>query len=318
MSWLKAYRFLKEQKPDVMIVLWWTSVVAHMQLFLALANRLKVKAKLILEMHEIVDPSEERILPIRLYSRIMSGLLMRITDAFVAHSASVKEKMIQTYHLNEDRIFVIPHGLYDIYYQDCNKQASKGELGIGEDFVILYFGLIRRYKGLPYLVEAFNKLPEDIARHCRLVIVGEDWGDESSLGELINSSPCRKQITFRRQFVPEGMIPKYFSAANVIVLPYLRTSGSGVANIAMAYGKPVITSDLGAMRGCLMDYEGATFVPSGDSAAIARLLEIYTEHKLGKVMHYDPPQNTWNKVAQQYEEIIEQLGGKRRDLDLPR
>lgn len=307
-SWFRAYRFLKRQKPDVVVMQWWTSSVAHMQLFLAIVNRLKIKAKLILEMHEIVDPLEESILPIRLYSRIMGRLLMSRIDAFVVHSASVKSQVAEIYHLRDNRVFVIPHGLYDVYHQDYDQVVAKRELGIEEGFTILYFGLIRKYKGVPYLVGAFNKLPQDIARRSRLVIAGEDWGDETSLGDVINLSPYKEQITYNPQFVPDDIIPKYFSAADVVVLPYLRTAGSGVANIAMAYGKPIITSDLETMRECLEGYKGAMFTPVGDSAAIAkRLMEIYTQCKSGKSMLYNPPQNTWDEIAKRYREIIEQL-----------
>ena len=223
-------------------------------------------------------------------------------------SSSAKNQVAQIYKLDERRIFVVPVGLYQDYKRVSDKNISKGELGIKEEFVILYFGLIRKYKGVPYLVEAFNRFPQDIAQHSRLVIAGEDWGDETSLAGMIDSSPCKGQITYKPEFVPDDMIPRYFSAADVVVLPYLRTAGSGVANIALAYGKPIITSELETMRECLEDYEGAMFTPVGDSAAIAeKLTEIYTQCKSGKPMVYNPPRNTWNEIARQYEQMIEQI-----------
>lgn len=308
LSWFRAYRFLKQQKPDAIIVIWWTSSVAHMQLFLTLANRLKIKAKVILEMHEILDPMEQSILPIRFYSRIMARLLMRQIDAFVVHSDAVAKQVVQTYHLKQDKLFIIPHGLFDVYYQDYDYKTAKQALGIREEFIILYFGTIRRYKGIPYLIEAFNELPGEIVRHSRLVIAGEDWGDERSLRDLINRSPHKEKITFQPQFVPDSLIPKYFSVADVVVLPYLRTSGSGVANIAMSYGKPIITSNLETMRECMMDYKGAVFVPPHDSTAIGeKLVEIHSLYISGKVMVYAPPHNTWDEVAKQFGQVIKQL-----------
>jgi glycosyltransferase involved in cell wall biosynthesis len=309
-SWYGAYKFLKQHQPDAIIMLWWTSSVAHMELFLVLANRLKIKSKLILEMHEVVDPLEESILPIRLYSRLAGRMIMKRADAFTTQSSSAKNQVAQIYKLHERRIFVVPVGLYQDYKRVSDKNISKAELGIKENFVILYFGMIRKYKGVPCLVEAFNRFPQDIARHSRLLIAGEDWGDETSLASMIDSSPYKGQITYRPQFVPDDMIPRYFSAADVVVLPYLRTAGSGVANIALAYGKPIITSDLETMRECLKDYEGAMFTPVGNSAAIAqKLTETYTEYKSGKPMVYNPPGNTWDEIARQYEQIIEQIGG---------
>jgi len=304
LSWFKAFQFLRKQGPDVIIMQWWTSSVAHMQLFLAIANRLKTKAKLILEMHEIVDPLEESILTVRLYSRIIGRQLMKRADAFVVHSTSVKDHLAQIYALKKNNMFVITHGLYDAYYQDYSKQTARDELGIAEEFVILYFGLIRKYKGIPCLVEAFSRLPQHIALYSKLVIAGEDWGDETSLDDVINSSPYRGQIIYKPEFIPDNLVPRYFSAADVVVLPYLRTSGSGVANIAMAYCKPIITSDIKALRESVMDYDGVMFVPVGDSAAIAEeLIEIHNKLKRGQATFYSPPQNTWDKVASQFEQI---------------
>ena len=98
-SWLRAYRFLAREQPDVLIMQWWSSSVAHLELFLALANRWKLKSRLILEMHEILDPLEAANLPVRLYSRAMGKLIMSSVDAFIVHSASVKEQAVQTYRL---------------------------------------------------------------------------------------------------------------------------------------------------------------------------------------------------------------------------
>ena len=308
-SWHGAYKFLKKHHPDVIIMLWWTSSVAHMELFLAIANRMKIKTNMILEMHEVVDPLEESILPIRLYSRIAGKLIMGRADAFTTHSTSVKKQVAEIYGFDERRIFVVPIGLYGDYKLIADEELSRSELGIEKEFVILYFGLIRKYKGVPYLIEAFNKLPCHIAGKSKLIIVGEEWGDDVSISKIIESSPYREQIINRLQFVPDEMIPRYFSAANVVVLPYLSTAGSAVANIAMRYGKPIISSAIEAMKECLSGYDGASFTPPGDSAAITeKLIGIYNTYQSETPIDYSLPGNTWDEVARQYEIIIEGLG----------
>ena len=310
LSWFRAYRFLKQRSPDAIIMLWWTSSVAHMQLFLAWANKFRVGAKLILEMHETIDPLEERILPIRLYAKVAGRLLMRTADAFTAHSTSAKDQIAQTYGINRGKIFVKPFGLYENYKRDYDKGLAKKELGIEEQFVILNFGSIRKYKGVPYLAKAFSALPEAVARNSRLVIAGEDWGDDNELSNLIESSPYKQKITFNPNFVPDEMVPAYFSAADVVVLPYsdiFASAGSAVAQIAMAYGKPIITSNFETMRECLQDYEGAFFTPTGDSMAIAEgIAKLYERTNSGGAIIYEPPHDTWAKIARQYEEIANQ------------
>ncbi len=308
-SWIRAYRFLRNERPDAIVMQWWTSSIAHLELLMTLVNRWKTHSRLILEMHEILDPLESGSSPVRLYSRIMSKVIMGGADAFIVHSFPVKELALQTYHLKDDRVHIIPHGVYDSYFRDKSADTAKRELGIDGEFVVLYFGLIRKYKGIPHLVEAFGRLPHSVAKNSRLIIAGEDWGDEKGLEALVRSSPYSAQITFRREFVPDPDVSRYFSAADVVVLPYTRTSGSGVASLAMAYGKPILISDLEDTRFSLQDYEGAMFAPIGDASALAaRIAEVYARYTAGPLPSYAVPYRlTWPRIVRQYEEIIDQV-----------
>jgi glycosyltransferase involved in cell wall biosynthesis len=304
-SWIGACRFLGKHRPDVIIMPWWTSAVAHMQIFLAAANRLTTKARLVLEMHEVADSLEESILPLRLYSRMAGRLLTRGADAFVVHSRSAKAQVVETYSIPEDKVLITPIGLYQEYCGDHDAGAAKAELGAGQEFVILYFGSLRKYKGVRCLVEAFGQLPESIRNTSRLVIAGEDWGEEDFVQNSIESLPYKDRITLKPEFVPDEMIPGLFSAADAVVLPYLRTSGSGVAQIAMAYGKAIVTSELQTMRECLNDYSGAWFAQPGDPPGIRDcLLEVRARWESGHSLTFEPPQNTWKEIAQQYQELI--------------
>jgi glycosyltransferase involved in cell wall biosynthesis len=307
-SWVKAYNFLMKERPDAVIISWWTSSVAHMQLFLLLAGKPRLKAKWILDMHEIVDSLEQGIPLIRIYSRMMSWLELKLSDTLVIHSESVKKQLTKIYHQAGRQASTIPIGLFDSYRGDYDSKVAKNELGIEEDFVILSFGSIRKYKGVPSLVEAFDRLPEPVRKRARLVIAGEDWGDDEKLEDLIKSSAAKDHINFTQQFVADNMIAKYFSAADVVVLPYLRTSGSAVATIAMVHGKPIITSDIAAMRECLTDYAGGTFVAPGDSAAIAdRLTDLFNLKEAGRYPVYEAPANTWDYVAGEFTRLINKL-----------
>lgn len=310
-SWFRAYKFLKKHRPDVIIILWWSSSVAHMQIFLKWVNRLGIRAKIILEMHEVVDPLEDRILPIRLYSRVAGRTLVRGLDAYTTQSSIDKDKVIDVYHIDESMVHVVPVGLYADYAQPIDQLQAKQELGIDKEFVILYFGLIRHYKGVPHLIEAFNCLPSSLANRARLMIVGEVWEEKELLEKMVEGSQYKNQISFVQQYVPDSMIPKYFSAADVVVLPYLRASGSGVAHIALPYGKPIILSDVPALREALGDYAGSIFVEPGNPTSIRdNIAAIYEAIKSGKDLHYTSAHATWDDIAHQYETIIEQMSLK--------
>jgi glycosyltransferase involved in cell wall biosynthesis len=307
-SWFGAYRFLKRHRPDVIIIMWWSSSVAHMQIFLKWVNKLGIKAKMVVEMHEVVDQLEERIWPIRLYSRVAGRLFVRGLDAYITYSQLDKGRIAGVYHIGEEKVHVLPMGLYKDYFQPIDQIAAKQELKIDHEFVILYFGLIRHYKGVPYLVEAFNSLPSAVALSARLLIVGEVWEDGELIQQIVDASPYKTQITLVSEYIPDSMIPRYFSASDVIVLPYLRASGSAVAHIALTYGKPIILSDVPALREYMGDYQGTIFVaPANPDAIRDKLVSVYNKVALGNDLRYRSTHSTWNDVASQYETIIDKI-----------
>ncbi|MDD5617217.1 MAG: glycosyltransferase [Candidatus Methanoperedens sp.] len=298
-TWYGAYRFLKITKPDVIILQWWTSSVSHMHILLKIFGVLQ-KAKLIIEFHEVVDPLEESILPIRLYSHMMGNILRKGLNTYIVHSTSDKLLVAQRYNIDPQNIHVIPMGLYDHYGELIGNKTAKECLSIKEDFVLLSFGLIRKYKGIIYLIQAFEKLPESIAQRCRLLIVGEIWEEREELLNKIKSSRYRDKITLINEYVPDNMVPIYFSAANVVVLSYTRASQSAVAHTAMSYGKTIIVSEVGGLKESLGRYEGAFFVPPENSEAIMKeIIKHYRSQKL-----YNPPTIGWDIISKQYLKII--------------
>lgn len=312
-SWFGAYKFLKQHRPDVIIIMWWSSSVAHMQIFLKWVNKLGVGAKIIVEMHEVVDPLEERIWPIRLYSCIAGRQLIHGLDAYTTFSQIDKGRIVDIYHIDKEKVHVLPMGLYKDYFQPIDQISAKQELCFDKEFVILYFGLIRQYKGVPYLVEAFNSLPSSIALRSRLLIVGEVWEEGELLQQIVDASPYKSHITLVSQYIPDSMIPKYFSASDVIVLPYLRASGSAVAHIALTYGKPIVLSDVPALREYLGDYPGAIFVKPGDPVSIKdNIIALYAAVESGQDVHYNSTHSTWDDVAQQNEIIMQRLISNRK------
>ncbi len=301
LTWYQAYRHLRNTKPDVIILQWWTSSVSHMHLLLKFMGSM-LNSKLIIEFHEVIDPLEDNILPLRIYSRLMGKLLRRNISAYIVHSNSDKILVAERYGINPKKIHVIPHGLYDHYKAIENKKA-KETLNIKENFVILYFGLIRKYKGVSFLIKAFEELPQHLVQKSRLLIVGEIWDERQKLLNQIAVSPYKEKITLVDEYVPDDMIPIYFSAANLVVLPYTRASQSGIAHIAMCFGKPVIASEVGGLKESLRRYEGTFFVPPEDSHALAE--EILKHVKSQKI--YNIPALGWDRIKEQYFNIISHI-----------
>jgi len=300
LTWIKAYGVIKES--DVVIFQWWTSSVAHMYVFIEILNKISKDVPIIVEFHEVLDPLENSILPIKIYSRFMGKVLRRFASHYVVHSKADKQLVCGIYNISSERVTVIPHGVYD-HYERVEKDKAKELLNIEEDFVILFFGLLRPYKGVKYLIKAFELLPKDVIENSRLLIVGETWEDRESV-KIAENSKYRDKITIVNEYVPDDEVSLYFSIADVLVLPYTRASQSGVAHIAMSFGLPIIATNVGGLRESLSKYEGTTFVETKSPKGIAdAILEVYNKRKM-----YSPPNELkWENIAKKWMQMLSNL-----------
>ena len=266
-TWLEAYRLIRSS--DLVIIQWWTCSVAHMYLLLQILNQGRIPV--LIEFHEVVDPLENSIAPIRIYSRVMGRLIRRYATRFAVHSDHDRSLVAVRYHIPAERISVIPHGLYD-QYPVLSQERMKARLGVEGTYVYLFFGLLRPYKGVVHLIHAFEQLPAEIRDRSMLLIVGETWEDQVSAAEAA-ASPISDRIRLVSRYVSDEEVPVFFSAADTLLLPYTRASQSGVAHIGISYGLPIIASRVGGLGESLAGYDGTLFVPPGDEQALTRTME---------------------------------------------
>ncbi|MEM3086576.1 MAG: glycosyltransferase [Halobacteria archaeon] len=296
-TWLIAFRAIRS--CDAWVLPWWTASVFH--LYLAL-NLLRRGPKLVVEFHEILDPLEARNPGLRWYTKAVCALLLKQASSAVVHSEADRGVVAESFGLDAS---VVPHGLFE--YPRVERPEARRRLGIPEPRVLLYFGIVRRYKGLPVLLDAFDRLPESLARETRLLLVGEPWDDEVALRARIAASPRAGQITWVDRYVSDDEIPHFFGAADAVVLPYLRASQSGVAHIAIAQGLPVVLSRVGGLES-LGEYSGATLVEPGDPAGLVAALERVLRQ--GPRAHPAPPLG-FRETARRYTQVLERARGIR-------
>lgn len=303
-TWLRAYKIIKAEKADVILFQWWTSSVAHMYLALEVLNFGHRRRPIIIEFHEVVDPLESSILPIRIYSKLMGKLIRRLATGYVVHSNSDKELISENYGIEKDKIEVIPIGIYD-HYKKMEGREARAKIGIKEDFVILFFGLLRPYKGVKYLIEAYESLPGDFIEKSRLLIVGETWEDKKSK-ELAKESKFSNKINVVDRYVSDDEVSLYFSASDVLVIPYTRASQSAVAHIGMAFGMPIIASEVGGLKESLGKYEGTVFVEPGSAEDIVKALMHVFE---GRGEFEAPDELRWGEIAKKWFELVNLVEG---------
>jgi glycosyltransferase involved in cell wall biosynthesis len=305
-TWVTAYRTLRD--AEVIILEWWTSSVAHMYFALGLLNRGKVPV--VIEFHEVVDPLEQSILPIRYYSRVMGRLIRRQAIRYVVHSEADNGLIQNQFGIARDLICVIPIGLFD-HHTLIEKNKAREALGFREKNIILFFGLLRPYKGVKYLIKAFESLPETIRQESRLVVAGEAWEDKYSV-KMAKNSPYATKITVIDRYLEDREISLLFSASDLLVIPYTRASQSGVAHIAMSFGIPIVASEVGGLVESLGAYRGTIFTQPGDVNGIARGIV----EALSKEIQYSIPESLkWETIAECWNNLIRELPTKKGPED---
>jgi glycosyltransferase involved in cell wall biosynthesis len=298
--------FLLRRRPGHVVFQWWTGAVLHSYLALAVIARL-VGARVVLECHEVQDVGEAELGWVRTYVRRVAPLLFAQASRVVVHSAHDRDAISAHYRLDPDDVLVIPHATYANYGDGARRIEH-------ERCNLLYFGVIRPFKGLETLVEAFDLLPPAVAEEYRLTVIGETWEGWTLPAELIARSRYRDRITFVNRYVNDEEVHAAFAAADIVVLPYRRSSQSGPLHVAMHYGLPVVVSAVGGLVEAVEEYEGAVLVDPGDPAALADAIR-RARGLVGRRFHN---QNGWTKTAERYRQVFaDDRGGSRARHDAP-
>lgn len=225
-------------------------------------------AKTVYTAHNIL-PHEVKRGDRRAYRKIY-----RESDLLIVH-ANENMPVLAALEPGHARTEIIPHGNYDFLAagKGPNKADARRALGLSDkDKVILFFGVVRPYKGLDLLIEAFAELyTEDPG--ARLVIAGNPLGSTEIYENLIKRLGLEASVTRKWSYIANEDIPGFFCAADVVALPYRDTYQSGVIHTALAFGLPVVASDVGGLRSIVEQGSCGVLVPAGDVKALARGLK---------------------------------------------
>ena len=299
-SMLRALVFLIRERPDTVVFQWWSGTVLHSYLLLAVITRL-LGARVVIEFHEVLDPGEAKLSLVQAYVRLVAPFVVRLAHGFVIHSEYDRKLLQGHYDLEQRPVAVIPHGPYDHYRLATGAQGHR--IAPTACCNLLFFGLIRPYKGLEDLIMAFNSLPENEIGRYRLTIVGETWEGWTLPTNLINRSRYRDRITFVNRYVSDAEAAEFFAGADAAVLPYRRSSASGPLHIAMSCGLPVVVTHVGGLIEAVAGYEGAIMVPPGNPAALRSALLEVAKHR-GK-RYIDP--HSWEHTTTRYHVLFDAL-----------
>ena len=307
-SLVQALGFLRRQRPEVLVLQWWTAAVGHTYLLLALLARLR-RVPVLIEVHEVQDPGEAgKAGLLSRYGQLVLRGLLRLASGVLLHHDRDREALEDAgLDLSGTRTAVAPHGPYDhlaaVVPQAPPEFAGdplSAQVADGTCRDVLSFGLIRPYKGLEDLVAAFGGLPRPVAERLVLTIVGETWEGWDEPLRRLRDSPHRDRVRVVNRYVSDAEAAFVFAEADVLVLPYRRASSSGPLHIAMAQGLAVVVYDVPALRAVVDGYEGVQVVPGGEVAALGAALE----RVAGQPRRRFEPAGDWRRTVEAYRELL--------------
>lgn len=296
-NWLRVGREIARLRPDILIVRFWLPFMGPaLGTILRLAR--KNKHTRIIAITDNVLPHEKRPGD-RLFTRYFLGSC----DGFVTMSQQVMADLRQ-FEPSKPAVFV-PHPLYDNFGDVVPKRLAREALrqsGLSlaeDDRIILFFGFIRRYKGLDLLLQAMAD-PAIQAARVRLLIAGEFYEDSHMYLDLIEKLGLQSSLILKTDFIAEAQVKFYLSACDAVIQPYRHATQSGVTPLAYYFEKPMIVTNVGGLPSLVGDGQ-AGIVCSPDPSSIAQgILRFYElgENYFIPHLRNEKTKYTWNALVQ--------------------
>ncbi len=269
---------------------------------IAAIARWKSKTKTLFLCHNII-PHESRFGDV-----VFTKYAFMFADFFLVQSHEVEHDLLSL--APGARYVVSPHPVYEMFGSRLPKGESRNRLGISATKVPLFFGYVRRYKGLGVLIEAMKQVKISIS-DLVLLVVGEFYEDESLYRKQVKNMGLESSIRFVSEYVAQEDVATYFSAADIVILPYLSATQSGIAQIAYNFNKPVIATDVGGLKEVVRDNFTGFLVPPNDPDALAKsILRFYSEHREDEFtmnVQQEKKKYSWEAMATAIEQLVTRI-----------
>ena len=261
-SYGKTYREIRDWKPDILIVRYWMSYFAPSLGYIT--RKMKKHCKVISILDNVI-PHEPHFFDAPLTKYFLKG-----STGCITLCEAVSKDLL---NLKKDAHYtVLQHPLYSHFGKKMAREAAEEKLGLKKGKKnILFFGLIRTYKGLDILLEAFGKLSDEY----QLIIAGEPYGQFDKYQKIIDSLPNKENIHTWLKYIKDSEVTDYFSAADIAVLPYRSATQSGISSVSYHFEVPMIVTDVGGLKETIGDRGTGIVAADGSPETIAAEITRY-------------------------------------------
>jgi len=315
----KLIRYAATAKPRIFHILWNNKFQNFDRTLLMLYYRLLGK-KIVLTVHNV--NAGERDSNDTQLNRLTLRMQYRLANHLFVHTEKMRREVIEEFGVPETRVTAIPYGINNaVPNTHLAARDAKLRLGIREgERAILFFGNIAPYKGLEYLVAAFQHVLTQRDAY-RLIIAGTPKNCEGywrTIRQAISDVAPSGRVLLRAEFIPDEETELYFKAADVLVLPYTHIYQSGILFLGYSFGLPVIASDVGSLREDIVEGKTGYVSKPKDPVDLARNIERYfasdlyanLNNRRQEIRNYATERHSWDVVGEVTREVYGRVLGR--------
>ncbi len=308
-NWLRVGRAVRKAAPDLLICCYWMAFFAPAYGLISRMARRNGKTKAIALVHNMM-PHEPSIL-----DKLFAPYFVKSQDGFIALSESVIKDIERVEHKisnvkckisNRPKVSS-PHPIYDHYGERIAKAEACKALGLPENKqYMLFFGLVRAYKGLDLLLDAFGQIKDQLPE-LQLIIAGEFYEHEDKYRAQIEANGLTDRVILRNEFIPDADLRKYFGAADLIVQPYKSATQSGVTQVAFHFEKPMLVTNVGGLGEIVHDHKMGYACAPGADAIAEDLLDYFNNNRQASYTEYLKKEKTkyaWSNMTAAFLNIL--------------
>jgi glycosyltransferase involved in cell wall biosynthesis len=307
LSWWRLYRKVRADAPDVLLLQWWVPYWTPCLTMISRWIKRYTNIRIVYICHNVVPHEGGGML-----DRRLAMAVLRQGDAFIVHSEQDRYRLLALLPQATVIKSHLPTYAELAMTSDVSSAESlRQQLNLPDHLpVVLFFGFVRPYKGLEYLIQALPRVLRQFNVH--LLVVGEFWTSPLFYQRYAAEFAVERSITYVNRYVPNEELPPYFDLADVVVLPYVSATQSGVVQLAFGFGKPVITTRVGGLYEVVQDGVNGLIVPPQDEQALAEAIIRYFCQNLGPELTANVQQSTaaqtfsWQQLVAYIEHIIQQ------------
>ena len=289
LSWVTTARYINAQKPDLLITRYW---IPFMGPCLGTVVRLLNKNIKVVCLLDNVVPHEKRI-----GDGLFTRYFVKPIQKYIAMSKSVQADLY-SFKKKADCI-LNPHPVFDNFGEKIGQLESKNKLGLKEEEgYVLFFGFIRKYKGLDLAIRAFAKWKNELPNK-KLLVAGEFYGDREHYYKIAEELGVKEDIIWHTDFIADSKVKYYFSSCDLVLQPYYTATQSGVTQIAYQFEVPMIVTKVGGLPELVEHGKTGYLVDQNPEMIAEHVLQFYKRglHSFDEDMKIAKKQFSWNSLV---------------------